>query len=272
MGERLRTFESGDTPHENNYSQGRQADLPRLASAGSTRPATTPTSVRSTADTVHDAVKADRWLEIVRNRDFKVTRRWDMGKELDEAGHPGMSSAVRPVAFTPDEKIMYPQVSFFHGLVRVRPGRSDPTGGGDYTAGHASPEPAIGRVTRVIQLPISEEVTDMPREQYVLDSAHHGLAINDSGTQALRRRAPCRTTRAIVDRADGHADDLHGRRGSSTGRTYSKPYWAIDRPPGNTCWVSMSGSDLVTVIDYGTEKVVAEVPSATTRSGCATVS
>ncbi|MDQ3955550.1 MAG: hypothetical protein M3285_08380, partial [Actinomycetota bacterium] len=40
---------------------------------------------------------------------------------------------------------------------------------------------------------------------------------------------------------------------------YSKPYWAVEGP-GNTCWMSMSGSDLVTIISFDKEKVVAEVP------------
>ncbi len=41
-------------------------------------------------------------------------------------------------------------------------------------------------------------------------------------------------------------------------RTYSKPYWATEGP-GNTCWMSMSGSDLVSVLSFAKEEVVAEV-------------
>ncbi len=36
-------------------------------------------------------------------------------------------------------------------------------------------------MTRLIPLP--NRVPDMPREHYVLDSAHHGLAMNDEGTK-----------------------------------------------------------------------------------------
>src|SRR5690242_15718548 len=84
MGDRLRTFESGDTPHESNYSK----DGKRIFHASIGR-VYTPGDFGFVgpvdADTVSDSVKADRWLEVVRTRDFEVTKRWDMGEELDEA-------------------------------------------------------------------------------------------------------------------------------------------------------------------------------------------
>ena len=263
LGERLRTFESGDTPHENNYSRdGRRvfhASIGRVYT-----PADYPGAglVQEDIDGefVHDSVKADRWLQVVRNRDFEVVKRWDMGTELEElkgTKYDDMSSAVRPVAITPDEKIMYAQVSFFHGLVEFNLVKRDPTGGGDYTLGGV-PEPAVGKVTRVIHLPIAKKVRDMRREDYVLDSAHHGLAINESGRK-LCVSGTMSDYAAIVDRATFTPKLFKGAARYVEDREYSRPYWAVEGP-GNTCWMSMSGSDLVTVISFAKEKVVDEIP------------
>jgi hypothetical protein len=250
LGDRLRSFESGDTPHENNYS----ADGKRIFHASIGRVYTPGDDADS--DPIGDTTKGDRWVEVVRNSDFKVMRRWDMGQELAEAGHPGMSSAVRPVAITPDEKIMYAQVSFYHGLVEFNMEKTDPTGGGDYTLGDL-PEPKTGVVTRIIDLPIADDVKDMPREQYVLDSAHHGLAINHSGTK-LCVAGTMSDYAAIVDRETFTPKLFQGAARYVEGQQYSKPYWAVEGP-GNTCWMSMSGSDLVTIISFGKEKVIDEV-------------
>ncbi len=256
MGQRLRTFPTGDTPHESNYlADGRRilhASIGRVYTPGDygyLGPVD--------ASTVHDAVKADRWLQVVRDRDFDVVQRWDMGKELDEAGYPGYSSAVRPMAITPGEDVIYLQVSFLHGFVEFDLSEPDPTGGGDYTL-EGEREPRLGTVTRVVHLPVSQQVQDMPREQYVLDSAHHGLAINRAGTK-LCVAGTMSDYAAIVDRSTFRAKVFKGRARFLDGRRYSKPYWST-RGPDNTCWVSMSGSDLVTIIDFHTERVVAEVP------------
>ena len=251
MGQRLRTFESGDTPHENNYS----ADGKRIFHASIGRVYTPGDD--GDFDPPGDTTKGDRWLQIVNNGSFEVKRRWDMGQELAEAGHDQMSSAVRPVAITPDEKIMYAQVSFFHGLVEFNMAKKDETGGGDYELG-GLPEPKTGVVTQIIDLPIAKKVRDMPREQYVLDSAHHGLAINGSGSK-LCVAGTMSDYAAIVDRKTFTPTVLKGKARYIEDAKYSKPYWAVEGP-SHTCWMSMSGSDLVTIISFAKEKVIAEVP------------
>lgn len=256
-GKRLRTFASGDTPHESNYSKNGKrifhASIGRVYT-----PIDYPELGPVPVGGVHDAVKADRWLQVVANKSFKVLRRWDLGKELAEAGYPGMSSAVRPMALSPDEKTAYLQVSFFHGIVEFKLRAKDPTGGGDYVSG-GKREPAVGKVKRLIRLPISDEAAALPREQYVLDSAHHGIAINEKGTK-LCVAGTMSDYAAVVNRKTGRYKVFSGAARHLRNRTYSKPYWATTSTVDGNCWVSMAGSDLVLVIDYAKRKVIAEIP------------
>ena len=244
-GMRVRTFESGETPHESNYS----ADGKRIFHASIGR-VYTPVD-GGELDPVGDVIKADRWFQVVRSSDFTIARRWDMGRELEEAGYDGMSSAVRPMALSPDERFVYYQVSFFHGFVEFDLRAPDPTGGGDYTSGGKA-EPATGRVTRLVPLP--NRVPDMPREQYVLDSAHHGLSMNDQGTK-LCVAGTMSDYAAIVTRRTMRARILDGERDRAD-RRYLKPYWSTEGP-GNTCWMSMSGNDAVAVIDLRKQQEIA---------------
>jgi hypothetical protein len=243
-GKRLRSFESGETPHESNYS----ADGSRIFHASIGKVYTPGDSAE--LDPLTDPAKGDRWFQVVRNKDFKIMRRWDMGEELEEAGYKNMSSAVRPMAISPDERFVYYQVSFFHGFVEFDLKAEDPTGGGDYAVGDMQ-EPATGKVTRIIPLP--NRVPDMPREQYVLDSAHHGLAMNDKGTK-ICAAGTMDDYAAVVTRSTMKFKILDGK-GDIESRKYLKPYWATDGP-SNTCWMSMSGNDAVAVIDLGTAKEI----------------
>ena len=241
-GDRLGTFVSGETPHESNYSP----DGSRIyhASIGKVY---TPGD-----DPALDALKGDRWFEIVDNADFSIAERWDMGQELAEAGYPGMSSAVRPMAVAPDQRFIYYQVSFFHGFVEFDTQAPDLDGGVTYTAG-GIPEPRTGAVTRVVPLP--NRVPDLPREQYVNDSAHHGLSMDDAGT-TLCAAGTMDDYAALVDRATGSYKIFDK---AVTGHDYLKPYWTTEGL-GNTCWISLSGSDAVSVLDFDTKRELAFLP------------
>jgi MYXO-CTERM domain-containing protein len=248
MGDRLRTFESGETPHENTYN--RQGSRVYHASIG---------RVYTPGDEAHsgpvkippaqDAIKGDRWFQIVRNRDFSIAKRWDMGKELAEAGHEGMSSAVRPMAVSPDERFIYYQVSYFHGLVEFDTRARDINGRVDYTAGGV-PEPRRGAVTRLLPLP--NRVPDMPLTLYVNDSAHHGMSLNPAGRK-LCVAGTMDDYAAIVDRRSFRYKILDKK---TTGHYYGKPYWTTEGP-GNRCWISLSEADAVAVVDYATGKELA---------------
>jgi hypothetical protein len=242
MGDRLRTFVSGETPHESNYSPDGStiyhASIGKVYTPGD--------------DPALDALKGDRWFEIVDNADFSISKRWDMGQELAEAGYPGMSSAVRPMAIAPDQRYLYFQVSFFHGFVEFDTQAPDVDGAVTYTAG-GIPEPRVGAVTRVVQLP--NRVPTLPREQYVNDSAHHGLSMDDAGT-TLCAAGTMDDYAALVDRATGVAKIFDT---TTTGHDYQKPYWTTEGL-GDTCWISLSGSDAVAVLDFETKQELAFLP------------
>ena len=217
-GEELGSFPSGDSPHENNYS----ADGSRIfhASIG---------MVYTPADQPQfDTTKGDRRFQIVDANTNQIVKQLDMGQKLEEAGYPNMSSAVRPMALSPDERFVYFQVSFFHGFVEY-----------DF---------AQDRVLRVANLP--NEVPEIPREQYLLDSAHHGIAMNPEGTQ-LCVAGTMSDYVAIVNRSTFAYNLIHGG---------SKPYWSTNSADGRYCFVSWSGDDKISAISYRRGTEVAQIP------------
>ena len=216
-GQEAWRFPSGDSPHENTYSR----DGSRIfhASIG---------LVYTPADQPQlDTTKGDRRFEIVDTNTHQVIKTLDMGQKLAEAGYPNMSSAVRPMALSPDERSVYFQVSFFHGFVEY-----------DF---------AQDRVTRVANLP--NLVPEMPREQYVLDSAHHGIAMNGAGTK-LCVAGTMDDYAAIVSRSTFNYRLIQAGE---------KPYWSTNSADGNYCFVSWSGTDSLSAISYGSESEVARI-------------
>jgi len=219
-GKEVGRFASGDSPHENTYSR----DGRRIfhASIGLVyTPADQPEA---------DTSKGERYFQIVRTRDNKILKRIDMSKKLDEAGYPEMSSAVRPMALSPKERFVYFQVSFFHGFIEYNLERH--------------------RVTRVVNLPISEEAKDIPPEEYLLDSAHHGIAINAKGTR-LCVAGTMSDYAAIVPVARPARHNLI--------QAGTKPYWSTTSADGRHCLVSWSGTDTISVISYAKRKEVARI-------------
>ena len=211
---------SGDAPHESNFSRdGRKIFH---ASIG--------TVYSDTDDPSQDATKGERVFEVIDARTLRVTRKVDMGQKLAAAGHPGMSAAVRPMALSRGERFVYFQLSFFHGFVEYDL-RQD-------------------RVTRVAALPLSDEAQALPRQQYLLDSAHHGLAINPRGTK-LCVAGTMSDYAAIVARKT-----LGLQRTVAVGET---PYWSASSEDGRYCFVSVAGDDRVSVISFKTAREVARI-------------
>jgi DNA-binding beta-propeller fold protein YncE len=214
-------FDSGDSPHENTFSE----DGTRIFHASIGR-VYTPTD----DPPVENASKGARYFQIVDARTHKILRRVKMGELLAKAGYPNMSDAVRPMAIAPGEKRIYLQVSFLHGFVEYDvPGN---------------------RVLRVARLPVSEETQKMRRQDYILDSAHHGIAINPEGKK-LCVAGTMSNYLAIVSRA------TFAYRIAARGE---RPYWVTNSGDGKYCFISFSGNDAIAAISYAKEKEVARIP------------
>lgn len=217
-GKPLRQFESGDTPHESNYSK----DGSKIFHASIGR-IYTPTDPSMTCPQP-DPSKGDQRFQIVSNSSFSILKKWDIGEKLREAGFSCMASAVRPMAISPDEKTAYLQISFFHGYVAF--------------------DLVKGEVTQVVPLPQSDNAKQTPKSQYVLNSAHHGLAISKDGKQLC-----------VAGTMDDYVglvpvDNPQARKIFALPHVGDRPYWATDGPRGNQCWVSIAGDDRVNVYSY----------------------
>lgn len=219
-GKIVANIPTGDQPHENNYS--RDGKLIFQASIG---PVYTDTD-----DPSQDATKGERIFEVIDGRTYRVKRRIDVGKKLAAFGLAGMSSAVRPMAISPNERYVYMQLSFFHGFVEYDLKRDRPV--------------------RVAVLPIAPKTQKLPRTAYLLDSAHHGLASNSQGTKFCVAGTMSNYA-AIVRRSN-----LKVQRILQVGRV---PYWSTSSADGRYCFVSVAGDDRVSVISWKTAREVARI-------------
>ena len=218
-GAKVGSFPSGDTPHESNFSE----DGKRIYHASIGR-VYTPTD-----SFLLDTSKGERIFEVIDAKTLQVRRRWDMGEEIARHGITAASS-VRPMAIHPKERWLYVQLSFFSGFAEY-----------DLKA---------RRVKRMALLPLRGRGVDLKREDYPLDSAHHGLAMNPQGTK-LCAAGTISDYAAIVRRAP-----LTVQRIVPTGR---KPYWSETTDDGRYCFVSNSESRSVSVISWKTAKEVKRI-------------
>jgi DNA-binding beta-propeller fold protein YncE len=149
-GAQVGSFATGDTPHENVYTNGGKY-LWNMA-IGNVETALD--------DPALDWTKGDRYITVVDTSTYQRVKKIDMRERLDAFGRKDLSDAVRPVAFSPDESKLYFQVSFFNGFV-------------EYDIG-------TDKVTRITTLPKNPNTSD-DRTTWVNDSRHHGLSMNPAG-------------------------------------------------------------------------------------------
>jgi DNA-binding beta-propeller fold protein YncE len=219
-GRIVTSFPSGDQPHESNYSADGRSIF--HASIG--------TVFLPFDEPGFDAMKGLRVFQIVDARTFQVTRSIDMRKKLDAFGRPDIAAAVRPMAVAPGERYVYLQFSFLHGFAEY--------------------DLQEDRITRIAELPLSDASRNLRRTDYVLDSAHHGLAINPEGTK-LCAAGTMSNYAAIVRR-----DTLK----ATIVPVGDKPYWSTNSMDGKHCYVSVSGEDRVAVLSYAEEREIASIP------------
>ncbi|MEM9529299.1 MAG: serine/threonine protein kinase [Pseudomonadota bacterium] len=163
-------------------------------------------------------LKGQRVFQVVDAQSMEILERFDMKDKLEAAGLGHISPAIRPMAHTADENTFYFQLSFLHGFVEY-----------DLEA---------GKITRKVDLP---KTTTATRTGYVNDSAHHGIAISGDDTQ-LCVAGTMDDYVAIVDLASEDYRILEGLG--------EKPYWVVTDKSGENCYVSWSGTDQLSVINY----------------------
>jgi YVTN family beta-propeller protein len=170
-------------------------------------------------DELLDAAKGNRWFTVVDAKTLQVRKVIDFKR------------GVRPFVVLPDGKTMYVQLSFMHGLV-------------EYDLEHE-------RALRTLHLPLSDEAKQMRREDYPLDSAHHGLAMNADGSK-LCAAGTVSDYAAIITRGSLTVDGIVP--------VGDKPYWATASSDGRYCFLANSDSDDVSVVSFRTATEVARIP------------
>ena len=214
-GEEVGRFESGGSPHESVFLDDGETIL--HASIG---------MVYSPLDQpALDPTKDERVLQLVDADTYEVERRYDLRAALDEAGMTDVSTAVRPLTHTPDEEKFIFQLSFMHGFVVM--------------------DRESGEIEAVKKLP--NLVPDTPREQYLLDSAHHGISMDPTGKHIC-----------VAGTMSDYATVVSypSMKRSPLIKGGLKPYWVTQSWNGKHCYISWSGSDTVSKISYKTAKIV----------------
>ena len=217
-GQQVGSFAAGDKPHENIFSRDGQ----RLwnMSIGEVN--------TDLDDPFWDWTKGDRHITVVDAQTFRTVRTIDMRSRLNAAGRSDLSNAVRPAVFTPDEKTLYFQVSFFNGVIEY--------------------DVATDRITRVKELPKNPDTSD-DRTTFVNDSRHHGLSISPDGSK-LCVAGTMDDYATVVNRATLQQGELVEA---------IKPYWATVSGDGQDCVISEAGADRVSAISFATGRRVATV-------------
>ncbi|MCW2884142.1 MAG: hypothetical protein QOE54_4457 [Streptosporangiaceae bacterium] len=171
-----------------------------------------------------EGLKGSRQLTVVDPATFKVIKTYTF------------DHGVRPAAFTRDNQWAYLQLSYLNGFAEFNL--------------------ASGEITRTITMPFSDAGKALSPDSYPNNSAHHGMSLNGDESR-LCDVGTIDDYTAIVSRPSLTT------AGTVTYDTGSIPYWSTTSVDGQHCFVSLSGKNAVSVIDYRTAKEVARIPVGT---------
>ncbi|KAI8813207.1 serine/threonine protein kinase [Cladochytrium replicatum] len=218
-GKQIGSFKTGDKPHENFFTNG--GKIIWNMSIGSVD--------TSLDDPFWDWTKGDRHITVANATTFEIIKTIDMRDRLNAIGLKDFSDAVRPAVFLPDFSKLYFQVSFYNGFFEY--------------------DIATDKITRQVTLPEDPTLTK-DRSKWLLDSRHHGITMNPSGT------ALC-----VAGTMDSYATvvDLSTFKNKALVPA-NKPYWATISGDGKHCVVSEAGADQITAIDFETGEKWGSVP------------
>ena len=220
-GNIVKEFDSGDSPHETNYSK--DGEVLYHAAIGRV--------YLPTDEAQLDTTKGQTFFQTVDADTMEIIDRIHMKEKLAEAGYPNMSDSVRPMTLSPNERFLYFQVSFFHGFVEY-----------DFKT---------EKVTRVVKLPIADSIKNLPKTDYLLDSAHHGIALNPSGKRFCVAGTMSDYAAIVMRKKPENFNIID---------VGPKPYWSTNSANGKHCYVSVSGADKVSVISYKKRKEITSIP------------
>jgi YVTN family beta-propeller protein len=169
----------------------------------------------------NNALAGDRWLVKVDASTFQVEKTW-----VFEWG-------IRPNVISADETTLYAQLSYLNGVIKY--------------------DLAASKELQRSDQPLSSFAlsTYANYDEYPHHSAHHGLALSQDG----KRLCDCGTIDNTVSIV--RTENMTVEKTIDVGLV---PYWATTSPDGRHCFVSLSGSDAVSVIDYETGTEVKVVP------------
>lgn len=168
-----------------------------------------------------NGIKGKKQMTVVDAKTFEVVNKWTL------------PFGIRPNVVTRDGKTTYVQMSYLNGYAKV--------------------DMATGKVLKQVEIPMSDYAKEhfKTKDDYPLNSAFHGMAINGAETKLCMAgtidnyiviaSVPAMTTDRILPSG-------------------SKPYWVSTSSDGKRCYVSNSESNDLSVVDFESATEVARVP------------